>query len=65
MSVEKKNICSAFQATGIFHTNCNLYYIGNTNNESLLASSKTLDIRIFHFLKLKKSQLDHLKRRMK
>lgn len=49
MSVEKKNICSAFEATGIFHTNYNLYYIRNTNNESLVASSKTLDIRIFHF----------------
>lgn len=49
MPVEKKKIFSVFQATGIFHTNYNLYYIRNTNNESLVASSKTLDIMIFHF----------------
>lgn len=49
MSVEKKKIGSAFQAIGISHTNYNLYYIRNTNNESLVASSKMLDIRIFHF----------------
>jgi len=32
-------------------TNYNMYYIRNTNNKRLVASSKTLDIRIFHFLK--------------
>lgn len=51
MSVEKKKICSAFYAKGIFHTNYNLYYIRNTNNKRLVAGNKTLDIRIFHFFK--------------